>query len=295
MTIGIFLAILAAFLWSITNVLDKVVVSKHLPNIGQLYIPLSVVYIVFGSVSLLIGQEWPKAADWPLIALAAVLWIVMGYTYFLAAKREEISRMVPVFALTPVFVAILGALLLGEIFSFQIYLAIGVIVLGTVLIMFKGSVKSLIQSRVFGLMIISSLAVSFQSVIVKYLLNTYSSWTTYGAVTVFSGLISFVIFIRYLKDLRGTINRQGWGGVGLVTISESNSNLSEFVFILATSFWYVSLVSAIGTIQYLFLFFWALILSRWKPNIIREDISRQALFQKLLAILLIIGGIYLIA
>ena len=295
MTIGFILAILAAFLWSVTNVLDKIVVSKHLTHIGQLYIPLSVVYLVFGGASVWIGRQLPDISDWPLIIVAAALWIVMGYTYFLAAKREEISRMVPVFALTPVFVASFGALFLGEIFSVRTYSAIGVIVFGSALIMFKGSVKSLVRSRVFGLMIISAFAASFHSIIMKSLLNSYSFWTTYGSITLISGLMSLVLFSRYVKDLQQTIKNRGRGGIGLITISESNSNLSQFIYTMAASLWYVSLVSATMTIQYLFLFIWTFLLSRWKPNIIQEEITKQALLKKFVAIILIISGIYLIA
>lgn len=219
----------------------------------------------------------------------------MGYTYFMAAKQEEISRMVPVFALTPIFVAFFGALFLGEIFSVKTYSAIGVIVFGSALIMFKGSVKSLVRSRVFGLMIISALAASLHSVIMKSLLGSYSFWTTYGSLALITGIMSFAIFSHYWKDLQYTIRKRGWIGLGLVALSESNSNLSEFVFTVAASFWYVSLVSATVTIQYLFLFFWTLLLSRWKPSLIQEDITPRTLAQKLVAILLIIGGIYLIA
>ncbi len=295
MVLALTLSILVGFIWSITNIIDKYVVSKHLSNPGLIYIPLSVVHVVFGGGVLIFYHEAVSFNHLLLLAGTAVLWIIMGYTYFVAAKIEEISRVVPVFALVPVFVAILGAFLLDEIFSFKTYLGIGIIVIGSALIMFRSNLMALLHSRAFGLMIISAFVASAQSVVTKHLLDFYSYWTIYGWFTLFAGIIGLIVFLRLLSLLRQTIKERGWKGIVLYSISESNSQVAVFLYTIAVSLWYVSLASAVVAVQYLFLFIWTVILTQIKPNWIQEEISRKVSFQKIIAIILIIGGIFLIA
>ncbi|MBU0707656.1 EamA family transporter [Patescibacteria group bacterium] len=294
MTIGIGLALLAGLIWSVTNIADKYVISKHLSNPGLIYIPLSVVHIVFGGGVFIFFRESVEMGHLLLLVGAAIMWIIMGYTYFMAARIEEISRVVPVFSLVTVFIAVISAIVLNEIFSLQTYFGIAIVVAGSVLIMLRDSIKAVLQSRAFGLMIISAFTASAQSIVSKYLLDYYSYWTIYAWFTFFVGIIGMIVFAHLIPLLRQTIKERGWKGVVLYSISESNSQIAVFFYVVAISFWYVSLASAVVTIQYLFLFLWTIILTRLKSGWINEEITRMVSLQKIIAIILIIGGIFLI-
>ncbi len=294
MILALTLSILVGFIWSATNIIDKYVISKHLSDPGLIYILISIIHIVFGAGIMFFVKESVGIGHLILLAATAAIWIVMGYAYFIAARIEEISRVAPLFALVPVFVTIFGALFLGEVFTIKTYAGITIVVIGSALIMFRGHVKALLSSRAFGLMVLSAFAASIQSIVTKYMLNFYSYWTVYAWFTLLAGAIGIMIFARLMPKLRQSIKESGWKGVILYSLSESNSQIAVFLYTIAASLWYISLVSSVVTVQYLFVFIWTILLTRLKPEWIKEELTKKITIQKIFAIVLIIGGIYLI-
>jgi len=57
---------------------------------------------------------------------------------------------------------------------------------------------------------------------------------------------------------------------------------------------FVAVISALQGVQYVFLLIFAVLLSLKSPQILKEEISRKILFQKVIAILLIAGGLTLL-
>lgn len=295
MTIAIGLSILTAFLWATTNILDKVVVSKYLLDIRLVYIPLSLVNVLAGAIVLAFFWQPLEMTHFILIILSSVAWIVMGYSYFLAAKIEDISRVTPLFAIVPISTAVLGAVILGEVFAVQTYFSMGMIVFGSMLIMYRGNLSGLFRSKAFGLMVFSSIVVSFNGIITKYLLGFYSFWVVFGWTTLIAGIIGAGIFIKWWNKLADLIRQKGYIGVWVILASESISIVATMLFTLAVSLWYVSLVSSVLTLQYAFVFLFSIILYRLRPDLLGEEVSKKIALQKVIAILLIISGMFLIA
>jgi len=50
--------------------------------------------------------------------VAGLFYVVAVLLYFEALKDEEVSRVVPLFGMAPIFVTVLAAIFLGEIFTF---------------------------------------------------------------------------------------------------------------------------------------------------------------------------------
>lgn len=295
MTAGLWLAIASGFLWSITNIIDKTVVSKYITDPRLIFIPLSTVYVVIGAgVLIFFGHGLP--APHLLIALATGLtFLAMNYLYFVAAKREEISRVVPLFALSSVFLAAFGALFLGEIFHIQTYSGIIAIVLGSMLIMLRGSLRELFQSRVLGIMTLAALVTAVHALLMKYLLNSHSYWTVFGWISLFDGILGLLFFSKQISALVRLIRSDGWKGVILVVISEANGKIASLFFTLSISVWYVTLANTVSLVQYLFLFIWTIIVSRFTPKLFTEKITPPIAIQKIVATALIIGGVVLIS
>ena len=57
----------------------------------------------------------------------------------------------------------------------------------------------------------------------------------------------------------------------------------------------VPLINALEGTRYVFLLFFVFLLGKWKPQLLKEEISREVLLPKILAILLIGGGLALLA
>lgn len=72
-------------------------------------------------------------------------------------------------------------------------------------------------------------------------------------------------------------------------------NLFGVLFItIAVSAGYVTLVSALSSIQPFFILLFTVILSIFYPHILKEEVGRSVIFQKFLAIILMFIGVILI-
>ena len=80
-------------------------------------------------------------------------------------------------------------------------------------------------------------------------------------------------------------NQAAGGGAAIL------QNFAIFLAPLA----YISLVHALNGAQYVFLFIFATLASLKFPKMLKEEISKEIIFQKICAILLIAGGLALLA
>ena len=58
---------------------------------------------------------------------------------------------------------------------------------------------------------------------------------------------------------------------------------------------FLAIINALQGVQYVFLLIFAVLLSLKFPQILKEEISREIIFQKVVAILLIGGGLVILA
>src|SRR3989338_10113321 len=115
-------ALLAAFLYSVVAIIDKFTITKWIKNP---FVPP----IVFGAIGFLFsaaiyffqGFAQLSAFNIALAIFAGIISVVASVAYFKAAKIEEISRLVPMLFLNIIFVVILAAVFIGEIFTLEKY------------------------------------------------------------------------------------------------------------------------------------------------------------------------------
>lgn len=117
----IYLAIIAYFLWAITNIIDKVLISKYIKDyfsltlmglfIGSLLIFL---YIIFTHGFFLIA--WTTL----LLALLSGLVRILAYVfYFKSLSYEEVSRVTILTQLVPVFTLIIAYFFINEVLTIK--------------------------------------------------------------------------------------------------------------------------------------------------------------------------------
>jgi transporter family protein len=282
--------ILAVILWSIGNILDKYVLDKW---VKEPFLPVSVL-VSLGLISSIIilitlGYGSLSTLNILLVILSGGFYIVEMYYYFKAARIEEISRIVPLFYLSNFLIAIFAAIFLGEILSITSYTGIVILVIGAVLISVKKLEKpQLDKSSVY--MVLSATFMAANMLITKFVLNYTDFWTVFAWSRI--GTFIFFVPIAYFnrKRLIQAIKKTKNVAYGLVSINEV-INLSGLIFItIASSIGLVTVVTGLSTIQPLFVSIFAIILSIFFPKIIKEEINRNIIVQKLIAIILIIVG-----
>lgn len=216
----IIFSILAALSLAIVNILDKFILTKWIKN-PALFIILSgtIGIIVSFFIYLIYGLPILSFLNIVLVMAASIFFILTNLFYFKAAQTEEISRIAPLLRLTPFFVLIFAYFFLGETFGFLKYLGIALLIIGSLLICIKGSIK-LSFGKPFWFMMVAVISSAVSTVITKHLLNYADFWTifAYLRIGVFVALIP--IFYWNYSDLILTVKKQGKRIVWLLSLNE---------------------------------------------------------------------------
>jgi len=285
-------SISAAFLWAVVNIIDKYVLTKWVKNP---FVPIIIGDVIGLLISFFIyffiGFSHLSYLNIALAFIAGIFYILAILFYFKAAKIEEISRIIPLFSLAPLFVLILATIFLGEIFTPMKYLGIFILIIGAILISSKNFIK-ISFGRAFWFIMLSSLAISVNSVISKYLLNFADFWTIFSYTRIGTIFALVPIFYFNFQDLLFTLKKQGKKVVGLISLAGLLNLIAVLFITIAFSVGYVTLVNALSQVQPFFVLFFATILSIFYPNVLKEEVGKLTIVFKFIAtILLFIGAI----
>src|SRR3989338_5525137 len=134
----VLLTLLAVNLWAISNVIDKHIINRHVRNPWIIVSIETVTTILLTSLIVLFSQIFvPDTAHAILGIVVGFLWFGGIVFYFRALQDEEVSRVVPFFAIIPIFTLLLATVLLKETFTPGKYAGILLLVIGAFLISYR--------------------------------------------------------------------------------------------------------------------------------------------------------------
>lgn len=293
----VILSLLSRALWAADNIVDKLLRGKHLPDslvltliagISALF--LSIIITIFN------GLMWIGVVPVVFITFAGASQIVAIFAFYQAISKEEISRVIPLFQFIPPLVLILSFLFLGEVLTFSNYIAFMLILIGGFLISLQkiGGIFKLREA--FWWMMLSSLIYAVQAVILKSLYVNHSFWdlTAYLGFAEFLPILILLLLVanfrdRFTKSLRN-LKPAGWLLLILGMIFITTATLSGLrAFVTGP----VGLISAFRGFQSVFVLIYAVVLSIWLPKILKEELGKGVLIVKVVAIFLMMIGIYM--
>ena len=306
----IIVAIVAYFLYAVVVLVDKYLLSGPLPSpktyafyVGVLGGGVAVLLSVFGFVAI------PETPILLLGLLAGIMRTLFLFALFRALQLFETSRIIPALGgILPIFLLLLVFFFAGDttIFLPTNILAFFFLVVGTVGISFVKDRHVTLQSIALAALAAFLGALSFFFSKFVYDVQPFLSalaWLLAGAF-----LMSLVFLAS--KEVRKEVYRmlpkkekpaphlaKGfplWIFLGNQAAGASAALLQNFAIALVP-LGLLSFVSAIGGVQYLFLFVFAVFLSRRFPSVLKEEISRSIILQKAISILLIGAGLVLLA
>lgn len=288
------LALLAAFIWAFVDVLDKYFVTKLSKNP---YIPVMIIapvdFFVSMSIFFVHGFETLAPRFVLLGLLAGTFRVLMMFWYFRAAQIEEISRVSPLFYISPFFLLLAAGIFLGEVFTLTQYAGIVFLVLGAFFISEKKPF-SLHVGKAFWYMIFAALCLSVSQMIIKYLLGFFDTWTVF-AYTEFGVFLSILpIFYLHFGDLRRLFQHTGAKPFRLLAFSEGLNLGAVFLSVVAASSGPITLVNAVSAVQPFFLLFLTILLSIFSPKILHESIGKKMILFKVFSIGLMFLGVVLL-
>ncbi len=288
----IIFSILAAITWALVNLIDKCFLVKHVKKPIILVIILSIVGAFIGPLIYFVnGFSELSYLHMFLSLFVGVFYILTTFFYFKAIMIEEISRIVPLFYLTQIFIALFAAVFLGEVFSFTKYLGIFLLILGAILISTK-KISKISLGKAFWYMVFGSLSSAIADVLTKYLLNYSDYWTIFSYSRLGTFLFIAPIFFIKSKDIALLIKRPKI--FGMVSFNEVLNLVGVLFVTIAASIGYITFVRALSTLNSFFVLVFTILLSIFFPKILKEEINRSTILLKAVSIVLIFIGFILI-
>ena len=294
-----FYVISAVVIWGLNALVDKFFLSKHLnPFAYQLvYIPITLILIA--SILVFTPINFNSVLSYPsyVAFFAGALGVAGFYLYAFSLKSEEVSRMVALTNLYPAFVAIFAAFLVNEIFSAKIYFGIAVMLLGTVLISYKrGAFRNMIPLLLILLAIAVNIIFAFEQTISKVSLATFSFWQLFEIYLwgrVFATFAPFAV-ARLIRKSISELKSLKKNKIFVLVIATSAWMSASVFFFYAASLGPITLVSTISITAPFLTLLAAVLISKFWSKILKEEIDKRTVALKLLAIVLIFLGTYLI-
>jgi uncharacterized membrane protein len=290
-------AIFAYFFWTATNLISKVLLSKHVKSVFVYAILMG----FFGLVPLALTPFKPLTLPRPdqfVVALAAgVVFVFAMLPFYKALSIEDVSRVVPLWRLKPVFVLLFSFIFLGSRLNRIQILAFFLLLAGGFLISLRKTDGLFKLSKGFYYMSISSVLFGAYHTLTKYVYLNQAYYDGFLLIRLgsFLGVLVLLFFKHFRIGLKQTWHAVG-GRVKAAIVAHQLLNLGGLAFFnYAISVGDVSLVVASQSLHTLFVFIAATIITLAWPSLVKEDLSFSIVLQKLGAIALIALGTLLVA
>lgn len=291
------MAILSATLLGVVHIIDSHLITRRMPSLRAYLLPVGLAVLMAGLVVIYffpLPHSLAGGALTAAIASGILRSISLGIVFY-NLKTEEVSRVIPVVHTYPVFVAMMAVPLLGETLYYPEWLAIVIVVAGVMMVSVRLSPgkPAAWLSKAFFMLVGSSLFMAMADVASKYALG-YLSFGNMFAINNFC-LAGFSLLIslrpRVLQQLASISQGKA---VVLVIFNEIIAALGMLLVFWAMQQGPVSLVSTIVSSRPIFVFIYALALSRISPDFLLGYADRRTQILRLIGIMMIFGGIAII-
>ncbi|MFA5051175.1 MAG: EamA family transporter [Patescibacteria group bacterium] len=297
----LFIAILSPLLWTITCFIEKFLISKYFKSsIGTLVIYSSLIGL---PVAILIAFFNPRvlSLNWTtsiFIILNSSLYIIYLFPYFKALSKADTSVVVPIFQTIPVFSYFLAFFILKETLSGMQIIGSLLIILGAVGISLKFKDKKIhLTKDVLFLQLLASFIVALNYLFFKFFAIKLDFWTVsfwqYLGFIIF-GLILLIFVKSYRRDFILSFKKNSGSIIALNAVNEILNIVAMIIFTFATLLAPLALVWVINGFQPLFAFLIGIGLTLFFPHLIKEDLRKKIILQKIFFILLMFFGAYLL-
>jgi drug/metabolite transporter (DMT)-like permease len=279
---------------AMVNMMDKFVLSRWRLKPIVLLLILGLTGLVPAPVILIARGFSPLS--WKIVLItgaAGLFYVLMSALYFLAAKSEEISRVVPLFYLSPLFVSVLAWAFLGERLGAGEYAGILFLMAGAILINSRPGVLFR-PGKAFRLMILAAFVLALYMTAVKQALKGSDFWTAFALVRLWTFILLIPWLIRRRSDLKSAVRDHGPKVIGIMSANEIFALAATLCSVAAVSLGPVTLVTALSSLQPFFVLVFALLLSRFLPGVLKEETGRSTVLLKLASIALMFAGAVLI-
>jgi len=296
----IFLAIIPPFLFALSNRIDKYLIDGYFKGgTGALILFSSFISLLTLPIIYLIQ---PTVVSIPLfyaivMIFVGFIYILYLFPYFWALKLDESSKVVPIFQSIPVFGAILGFIILGDTLTLIQIIAGGLIIFGSFgLSASFGSKGISLKRRVVFYMLFASLLIALSYVLLKLVAINTDFFTALFWEQIGFFLLGVILCLKkdYREQFVGVFKKNSGKILGLNIFNEIINILASFVFSYATLLAPIGIIWLFNGFQPFFILGLGIIITMFFPWFGKENISKKALSQKALFIVVLVIGALLL-
>lgn len=291
-------ALVAPFINAIVNFVDKYLVSNRVRNYRAL-----ILYST--SVNFAIGAAAWAIAGFPIVGPAAAFYAlasgfvlaVSTFLYFYMASKEEMSSVILMFQLVPVFVLVMAYFFLNEQLTAIQGAGFALILFAALMLSFNRPLRAILSWRLIVAAFFADLFLAGSAILINKAIDSSSFFTILGYQGFGMG-IAAIFFYSFFPNIRAAFwenyAARDIKAYGLIIMNEGLTVTYEWIAFFAYSIGPAALVSVAGGAQAFFGIVIGIILTLLFPNIVKEDISKENLLPKIIAAFILIIGLYLV-
>ncbi|MBI5227938.1 DMT family transporter [Candidatus Micrarchaeota archaeon] len=281
------LAVIASFLWACSNLIGKYTLFDL--NKKTMYLS-----ILFGAGFAILATLFFRISFSIIPVIDGIFWAAAFYFYTEGLFESEVSKAIALLLTLPIFVAVISHLLLGELLGTIQYAGIVIAVIGAMLISVDWpiSLKGIKFKKGAMFMLLSSLLFSTSDVLAKLSLSYVDPVSSIFLSQMTAFFIGLILLFLWKKEIK--LGSGSGKLLGYALLCGVLSCVAAFLYIFAYDETLASLAAPIETTQPLFVFVLATLISIVKPEWLKENLSKENLALKIVAMLLLIAGVWLV-
>lgn len=298
----LFIAISAYFILAVVFLVDKYLLVGPIPSPKVYAFYVGMLGILALILAPFVGFSVPGPLQIFLSLITGAFFIYGLFWFYKALQLFEPSRVVPAIGgILPIFTFFIIYIFSKgeETLNFWEATSFLLLILGSILITHEKAKKITLKS--LQISALTALLLAFYFVFAKYVYLEQSFWTGFIWIRIGGALAAFCFFLFFKEVKEGIFRKREYfpkkiAGIFLINqAAGAGANILQNWAIALAPLAFVAMVSALAGTQYVFLLIFAVLLSLKFPQILKEEISREVIFQKLFAILLIGGGLAILA
>jgi bacterial/archaeal transporter family protein len=298
-------AILGYFCNAVSQLLDKVILTeKHIPKpaVYAFYVSLFSLFSLFFAP---FGFSFIPSFFLVLFLSSGALFILGLLAFYYAVKAGNVARIAPLVGLVTSLTVLAGGGLFPELFgevrfTSQVFVALGFLVIGGVLISYDLPFRK--SDRLPVTAIVSGFLLGLSLLLLKYGYTEIDFinglvWSRLGMVLAGLSLLLIPVYRHQIlvhHEPNKVKSKQNIFTLFLFVINKTCAGIASFLILYATNLGSVSFVQALNGTQYVFLLLLAIPLAVRFPQVFGEHLSVWDWVQKGLALVLIgIGFLFM--
>jgi drug/metabolite transporter (DMT)-like permease len=284
----------AVLCWATANIVDKFLLSKWLKEpLLAVVIPAFLEVIIISLIYFLHG-----ISSMPLLfiifnIIAGILYILPIMFYLEALKKEEVTRVAPLFQISPLFVLMFAAIFLKENLDLIKYLGIALLAIGALALTLK-DYKHLRINKSFLFMLLAAIALAANTILTKYLLSLTDIWTVYAYSRIGIAIIILPLFIFFWKKIKYLFKEYGFRRITAITGNYLLDIVGSLLITFALTYGSVILVSIFVMTKPFFVLLFSIAVCLFNIRVLKERFTLNNILLKSAAIALMFAGVILI-